>query len=397
MGVARITLSLLLGLAAVGGSLAAAQAQTGEDEVARRMPHYCEYQVDVKSLPNPHRSLAQAALDEDAIVCPFGGEATRAVIYQPRRGDGCAAGDLQGLPVLAARVLDGPSARRAEQCVDYDDPPRSSAVPAGQAYNISFTFGHGGLGGHGRDPGMEGSSKARRSGGVTYASFGFGGSLTDLNAPSDGSICLRMRPDLGMDAVSYLKLIGVELPADAKQQAVAGCQDPDTPRQDWQGWHTTFSLWLRPTAETPDRAAVQRDLEAAFRAADASTNHRRFVRTGYRSVARTHGGTALVAIGGKRQVMLELRALDPGVCELAYALATRSHLVIHMGQGDYATLTPPGVVADNDKQAWRVAPVTSAADLCLMLAPSFAEWRAHTVGLPLDLRDLDNRQMALGD
>ncbi len=374
------------------GALAFAPAARAGDA---RLPTYCRYEIDLHRLTDPYARIGKA-VDHDAITCPFiAGLARTATIYMPR-GDGrCGADRLRGLPVSRVAEIDGRTARHDSEC---SATMRVAHWPAGMAPGNSYLV-------HYRDPhgSMFGFIDAAWVSGFLART---GAPVFDVDLGSSGPdiyMCFLMLPGVKTGPLGVLRAAGRALPATATQERIAAgnCRAVARSRYNLtleEGQVASeFALWLKPSADTPQIqpfAALAPALLARAGAKPVRMSRPDWI-MGQSVVARSRDGTAMEILGGKRQAMVQMRALSPGICEAVYALAKGAKLFIETEQTDLMVLAPPGVKGRAVERDTTPLPVASAADLCGVLRPGFAEWRAQAPARAADLRDLDGQSITL--
>jgi hypothetical protein len=139
-----------------------------------------------------------------------------------------------------------------------------------------------------------------------------------------------------------------------------------------------FRVRLEPSPQTPRGYAYADALRAALarRGAVAARPAGRVIWAVDRQfVARLDDGAHVAVVGGYGVTELSFRQLTPDTCRLLFATA----------QGARASVAYPG---------GRIEPEGPLA-LCARLGPAFEAWRGAAPAAPLDLADLDRRNVSI--
>jgi hypothetical protein len=141
-----------------------------------------------------------------------------------------------------------------------------------------------------------------------------------------------------------------------------------------------FRVRLEPSPQTPQGYAYADAVRAALArqgAVAARPSGRVIWSVDRQFVARLDDGSHIAVVGGYGVTELSLRELTPGVCRLLFAAAEDARAyVAYPG----AAPTPP----DDGPRA-----------LCARLRPAFDAWRRSASIGPLDLADLDRRDVVI--
>lgn len=154
-----------------------------------------------------------------------------------------------------------------------------------------------------------------------------------------------------------------------------------------------FRVRLEPSAQTPRGYAYADALRAALarQGAVAARRSGRVIWSVDRQlVARLDDGSRVAVVGGYGVTELSFRELTPGACRLLFGTAqgARAYLAF-----PGAVLQPPGV---GPAAGWADStPIMDPRALCARLGPAFDAWRRAAPIAPLDLADLDRRDISI--
>lgn len=154
-----------------------------------------------------------------------------------------------------------------------------------------------------------------------------------------------------------------------------------------------FRVRLEPSPQTPRGHAYADALPAALArqgAVAARRSGQAIWSIDHEFVARLGDGSRIAVTGGSAVTELAFRKLTPDTCKLLFGAAEGARAYLTLPGG--AVLRPPGV--------WRggwAYPVTVADSraLCSRLGPAFDAWRRAAPPEPLDLHDLDRRDVSI--
>jgi len=176
--------------------------------------------------------------------------------------------------------------------------------------------------------------------------------------------------------------LGAALPGEARPMPAGSVAATDA-----------FRIRLEPSPRTPRGYAYADTLRAALarQGAVAARKSGRVIWSVDREfVARLRDGSRISVTGGYGVTELSFRALTPDTCRLLFGAAEGSHAYLVFPG---AVLHPPSL---GQAGGWAYhAPVTDSRALCARLGPAFDAWRRAAPTAPLDLADLDRRQVSI--
>jgi hypothetical protein len=374
---------------------AGAELSPVPDDIAKRLPRYCRYDLDLSRTKQPHGEIADRVKASD-VVCPFNaGASAHAQVFASRPAEGCAPGRFADLPGEAVRELSGREYRAQSQC------PREPSQANGRSYLLT-------------DEGPDAATFVSPLEQILRSNYGapfadrflteaFGKGMKRGTA----YLCLEMLPGATTDPISFFRSEGFNLPARIRQEEIVGqsCRDVanawveakhpysfsisgvSAPIQD-----NTFKLMLISQDDMARQGETARKVRAVI-ARDggraARPHGRQVFAFSTRLVTRTPDGGHLALTGDPYAIDVDVRALTPGVCRLVFDLAKENRFYIQTGQPDYMTLRVKGSGLKADLALSPSVETESGADLCALLKPGFEEWRSTAPDAAEDLRDLD--------
>lgn len=154
-----------------------------------------------------------------------------------------------------------------------------------------------------------------------------------------------------------------------------------------------FSVRLEPSPQTPRGFAYADAVRAALarQGVVAARRSGRVVWSVDREfVARLNDGSHVAVVGGYGVTELSFRTLTPDVCRVVLGAAegARAYLVFPGAVLHPSSLGQWGGLAGH-------APVADPRALCVRLGPAFDAWRRAAPAAPLDLADLDRREVSI--